>query len=301
MIVRGRDFDDIYDLVGIRVLVDSVRDCYAVLGVLHARWNPVPGPVQGLHRDAEVQHVPVAAHHGDRPEGKPVEIQIRTHEMHRRAEYGVAAHWKYKDQPNRHGAPARQPARRRHGLAAPAARLAAGDRGPGRVPRVAALRDQRPGGLRLHAQGRRDRAARRRPRRSTSPTRCTPRSATAHRRPGQRPAGAARDRRWTTATWSRSSPRRPTAPARARTGCTSSRAPGPATRSGSGSPRSAARRRSSSGKDAIAKAMRKQNLPLQRLHDPRVAGRRGRRGLQLRRRLRALRRGRRGHTSAPSP
>ena len=108
MIVRGRDFEEIYDLVAVRVLVDTVRDCYAALGALHARWNPVPGPVQGLHRDAEVQHVPVAAHDGHRPEGKPVEIQIRTHTMHRRAEYGVAAHWKYKEQTNGGGpAPAR--------------------------------------------------------------------------------------------------------------------------------------------------------------------------------------------------
>ena len=66
MIVRGRDFSDIYDLVGIRILVEDDRDCYAVLGVLHSRWNPVPGPVQGLRGDAEVQHVPVAAHDGDR-------------------------------------------------------------------------------------------------------------------------------------------------------------------------------------------------------------------------------------------
>ena len=70
MIVGGRDFSDIYDLVGIRILVDEDRDCYAALGVLHARWKPVLGPVQGLHRDAEVQHVPVAAHHGDRPAGQ---------------------------------------------------------------------------------------------------------------------------------------------------------------------------------------------------------------------------------------
>ena len=70
MIVGGREFSDIYDLVGIRILVDDDRDCYSVLGVLHSRWNPVLGPVQGLRRDAEVQHVPVAAHDGDRPAGQ---------------------------------------------------------------------------------------------------------------------------------------------------------------------------------------------------------------------------------------
>ena len=97
MVVRGRDFADIYDLVGLRILVDSQRECYEALGVMHARWSPLPGrfkdyiamPKFNLYQSL---HTTVLG-----PGGKAVELQIRTHEMHRQAEYGVAAHWKYKE------------------------------------------------------------------------------------------------------------------------------------------------------------------------------------------------------------
>ncbi len=97
MIVRGRDFSDIYDLVGIRILVEDDRDCYAVLGVLHNRWNPVPGrfkdfvamPKFNMYQSLHTTVIGI--------QGKPVELQIRTFSMHRRAEYGIAAHWKYKE------------------------------------------------------------------------------------------------------------------------------------------------------------------------------------------------------------
>ena len=167
------DLERVYDFVALRVITQSVKDCYGVLGIIHQTWSPVPGRIKdfiAMPRPNGYQslHTSVISEHGF-----PFEVQIRTDEMHRRAEEGIAAHWKYKE-----GRVGDQSRRAVFPVDAAAARSPAGGPRPGGVPAEPEDRPLSGGGLHLHAERRSAFAAARRDGRRLRLHACTPTSAT---------------------------------------------------------------------------------------------------------------------------
>ena len=175
---KGAEFGEIYDVYAIRILVDEVRDCYAALGIVHSLWRPIPGqfddyiavPKNNLYQSL---HTAVIA-----LDGKPLEIQIRTHAMHQVSEVGIAAHWRYKE--------GTKSDREYDAKLAWLRQLMDWQRdvvGRDRVRRGHQARHLPGPGLRVHARRATSRTCRPAPRRSTSPTASTPTSATARSAP----------------------------------------------------------------------------------------------------------------------
>ena len=145
MTKKGREFNEIYDLTAMRVLVGSVKDCYGAIGVIHSLWKPLPGPLQGLRGDAQVQHVPGAAHHGDRARGQAA----RDPDPHPGdARHRRVRHRRALDLQGRQ----RRQAGRPRGVAPAPGGLAEGAAGPAGVRRDAEGRPVRGRGVRVHAR-----------------------------------------------------------------------------------------------------------------------------------------------------